>query len=70
MMTPNTETHHRVLLAQRELEIDQLHSKIRDLERTVVYLSSRLAYMHDLTERDLNVRDLERLPEFFEEESK
>jgi hypothetical protein len=48
----------RALLAARNTEIDQLHDKVRDLERSVIYLANSAAYTKGLSDAHRNTEEM------------
>ena len=48
----------RALLAARNTEIDQLHDKVRDLERSVIYLANSAAYTEGLSDAQRNTEEM------------
>jgi len=48
----------RALLAARNTEIDQLHDKVRDLERSVIYLANSAAYTKGLSDAQRNTEEM------------
>jgi hypothetical protein len=48
----------RALLASRDTEIDQLRMKVRDLERSIIYLANSAAYTKGLSDAQRNTEEM------------